>query len=51
MVALFRIANIEEGQILIDGVDLSTIPLEVLRSRIGIIPQGLIYALSPNYYI
>lgn len=39
MVALFRIQRLAAGQILIDGVDISTVPLHVLRSKIAIIPQ------------
>ena len=39
MNALFRIENMKNGKILIDGVDISTIPLQSLRSKIGIIPQ------------
>ena len=41
MVALFRIAPLETGSIWIDGVDISTVPLSILRSRLGIIPQVL----------
>ncbi|KAH8383276.1 hypothetical protein KR009_007659 [Drosophila setifemur] len=36
--ALFRLAHIE-GEILIDGIETGTISLEVLRTRISIIPQ------------
>lgn len=36
--ALFRMANIR-GEIFIDGVDTSTIELQLLRSKISIIPQ------------
>ena len=39
MVALFRIAPLASGRILIDGIDISTVPLAILRSRLGIIPQ------------
>ena len=56
MVALFRIAPIEGGKILIDGVDISKIPLYSLRSKLGIVPQGtLTHApcsfLHPSYII
>jgi ABC-type multidrug transport system fused ATPase/permease subunit len=39
MVSLFRIENLAEGRILIDGIDTSKVPLKTLRSRMGIIPQ------------
>merc|ERR1711871_1531614 len=38
MVALFRIENFR-GSITIDGIDTKSIPLKVLRSKLGIIPQ------------
>lgn len=37
--ALFRIVEPSEGQIIIDGVDISMLGLHDLRSRFGIIPQ------------
>ncbi|XP_042910121.1 ATP-binding cassette sub-family C member 8 isoform X2 [Parasteatoda tepidariorum] len=39
IMALFRMVNIISGRIEIDGVDIMDIPLEVLRSRLSIIPQ------------
>jgi len=39
MLVLFRIAEIFEGQVLIDNVDISKIGLHDLRSRLAIIPQ------------
>eukprot|EP00760_Papus_ankaliazontas_P034070 PhM_4_TR6941/c0_g1_i1/m.59297/K05665/ABCC1; ATP-binding cassette, subfamily C (CFTR/MRP), member 1 len=39
MLALMRMIELSGGQILIDGVDISTIGLVDLRSRISIIPQ------------
>lgn len=37
--AFFRILEASDGQILIDGEDISTIPIEELRKRIAIVPQ------------
>ena len=37
--ALFRIIEAEEGAILIDGIDIASIGLHDLRSKITIIPQ------------
>ena len=40
MTALFRITEIEDGgQILIDGVDISSIGTDILRQKLSIIPQ------------
>lgn len=39
-VALFRIVNASSGSIRLDGVDIATMPLEELRSRVAIIPQA-----------
>lgn len=36
---LFRFIEAEEGSILIDGVDIATVPLEKLRRSLAIIPQ------------
>ena len=38
--ALFRLVDIEQGQILIDGVDTKTIGLHTLRKSIAFIPQA-----------
>jgi ATP-binding cassette, subfamily C (CFTR/MRP), member 1 len=37
--ALFRLVELDSGAILIDGVDIATVPLDVLRARIACIPQ------------
>jgi ABC-type multidrug transport system fused ATPase/permease subunit len=39
MVALFRICELAEGSIQLDGVDISKVDLETLRSNLSIIPQ------------
>jgi ATP-binding cassette, subfamily C (CFTR/MRP), member 1 len=36
---LFRMLELSSGRILIDGVDIGTVPLSTLRSRLSIIPQ------------
>lgn len=37
--ALFRIAPLHTGRIVIDTVDISTLPLQTLRARIALVPQ------------
>ncbi|KAK4702568.1 hypothetical protein P7C70_g3660, partial [Phenoliferia sp. Uapishka_3] len=45
--ALFRICELSEGKIEIDGRDISSMGLEVLRKRLSVIPQdALLYAGS-----
>lgn len=39
LMALFRISDVCEGEILIDGKDIRTLPLLKLRSKLSIIPQ------------
>lgn len=39
MIALFRFQELSEGNITIDNIDISQVPLKLLRSRLGIIPQ------------
>ncbi|KAG6596104.1 ABC transporter C family member 5 [Phytophthora cinnamomi] len=38
--ALFRINELVSGRIIIDGVDIATMPLRTLRSNLSIIPQS-----------
>jgi len=40
--AFFRFVDPEEGKIIIDGIDITTIGLEDLRSRLTIIPQDAV---------
>ena len=42
MVALFRIEELRSGTIFIDDVDISKVPLKILRSKLGIIPQDAV---------
>jgi ABC-type multidrug transport system fused ATPase/permease subunit len=51
MVTLFRMASLETGAILIDGVDISKLPLVSLRSRLGIVPQGLFALLLLSHLL
>lgn len=37
--SLFKLYNVEPGNIFIDGKDINSIPLEVLRSNMAIVPQ------------
>lgn len=39
VLCLFRVVNLSEGIISIDGVDISQVPLQLLRRKISIIPQ------------
>lgn len=39
MIALFRIQELAGGRITIDDVDIAQVPLPLLRSKLGIIPQ------------
>jgi ATP-binding cassette, subfamily C (CFTR/MRP), member 2 len=39
MVTLFRIEELVSGQIIIDGIDIATLPVHFLRKKLCIIPQ------------
>ena len=39
MLSLLRIVELDSGKIYIDGIDISTLGLEKLRSNIAVIPQ------------
>ncbi len=39
MVSLFRIEELKEGEIIIDGIDISQVPVQLLRKKLCIIPQ------------
>ncbi|THC96598.1 hypothetical protein EYZ11_003938 [Aspergillus tanneri] len=39
VLALFRFLEASEGKIMVDGIDISRVPLDRLRSRLAIIPQ------------
>ena len=39
LAALFRTVEPYEGQLFIDGIDVLTLPLHTLRSRLAIVPQ------------
>ncbi|XP_060812927.1 ATP-binding cassette sub-family C member Sur isoform X1 [Bombus pascuorum] len=42
VMALFRLLEITQGRISIDGTDVRQVPLEILRSRLSAIPQDVI---------
>ena len=46
LIALFRVSEPRSGSITIDGIDISTLGLRQLRSRLEIIPQDLHYSLD-----
>ena len=52
--ALFRIVNVQEGKIEIDGVDIANIGLETLRGRLALVPQDSVLfkgTLRDNLYV
>jgi ATP-binding cassette subfamily C (CFTR/MRP) protein 1 len=40
---LFHMLEIKQGMLMVDGVDISTIPRQTLRERLTVIPQGPIF--------
>ncbi len=46
MIALFRIQELAAGTMYIDGLDLATVALPSLRSKLGIIPQDPVSSQS-----
>jgi ATP-binding cassette subfamily C (CFTR/MRP) protein 1 len=50
MIGLFRIQELAAGKITLDGIDTRTVPLRLLRSRLGIIPQDpVIFSASVRF--
>jgi ABC-type multidrug transport system fused ATPase/permease subunit len=49
---LLRLSELERGAVLIDGVDISHVGLDTLRSRISIIPQdAVLFSASIRYLL
>jgi ABC-type multidrug transport system fused ATPase/permease subunit len=46
MIALFRLVELAQGQICIDGVDISQMGLYDLRTKLAIIPQGKFFVFG-----
>ena len=44
--AIARIMEVEQGSILVDGIDISSISLEFLRERLTVIPQDPVLFLG-----
>ncbi|XP_069691069.1 ATP-binding cassette sub-family C member Sur isoform X2 [Periplaneta americana] len=42
VMSLFHMVDVFEGKILIDGIDTKLVPLQILRSRLSVIPQDVI---------
>lgn len=52
VMALFRLLEITQGRISIDGTDVRQVPLEILRSRLSAIPQDVImFSGTIRYFI
>lgn len=49
--ALFRIVEAADGKIIIDDIDISTLGLHELRSRITIIPQVCLVEQCDGYLL
>lgn len=47
MLTLFRVLELEAGRILIDGVDVASMPLDVLRKAIAMLPQDPLMFSGP----
>jgi ABC-type multidrug transport system fused ATPase/permease subunit len=52
MTVLFRVVELTRGHILIDGLDIASVPLSLLRSKLAIIPQDpVLFTGSVRYQL
>ncbi|KAK3919142.1 ATP-binding cassette sub-family C member Sur [Frankliniella fusca] len=42
VMSLFRMLDVSEGSIILDGVDITKLPLQLLRTRLSVIPQDIV---------
>ena len=49
--AMFRALEATDGEILIDGIEISTIGLHHLRRSLTLVPQGKLYLSSSSYCV
>jgi ABC-type multidrug transport system fused ATPase/permease subunit len=51
MIALFRMSPLMSGTVYLDGLDITTVPLQRLRSAIAVIPQVFSMCLRVQLWV